>query len=230
MHVWGQLFAAVALENGAADLSEEATTKKKKKDKKGLENDEGNGKKEKNKSKSVSVVEDDQKIIKDNKAIGVPVEDCRTETNKKKKKKEVEVSKIASDKGEEMVDQEKYLEASEDRTKKKSKKRKLSASDESENKNTEKSESGESKRRKTEASVEAKVGVQQGDLNEQENGPSDQEESLKFSNKEVDGSTEGDHKEDNGIQKSAGLKSARKQRNGSAEVQSLFLLNLFSAN
>lgn len=216
------------MENGAAELSEEAASKKKKKkEKKGLENDEGNGKgeseetsklkdkKDKHKSKSVSVVEDDQKLVKDNKAIDIPVEDCKTETNKRKKKKEVEVSQKASDKGEEMVDQGKPLEASEDGTKKKSKKRKLSASDESEIKNMEKSESGESKRRKTEDSEEAKVGVQQGNLNEQKNGCSDQEESLKLSNKEVDGSTKGDHK-DNGIQKS-GTKSARKQQNSSAE-------------
>lgn len=212
----------VTLENGTADLSEEAINKKKKqKDKKGLEKDERNSKgeseetskskdkKEKHKSKSVSIVEDDKKIRKDNNAIDILEEDCKTETNKRKKKKEVEVSEKASDKGEEMVDQGKSLDASEDGTKKKSKKRKLSASDEIENKNMEKSKTGESKRRKTEDSEEAKVGVLQGGL--QKNGHFDQEESLNLSNKEVDESTNGDLK-DNGIQK-----SARKQKNVSAE-------------
>ncbi|XP_027117930.1 uncharacterized protein [Coffea arabica] len=180
----------------------------------------------KQKLRMVSLVDDgkgaESAVIRntDTDTVDVPLDDSKLKLKEKKRKK-----KDVSDTG--VENKGNSQETSDNVANKESKKRKRSASDENKDKPVEGAAIEESKRRKTEGIEEAEVVVKQGEVNsvlggdghvggetEKENGD------VSEPQKQFNVNTEGVLKK-NGGERSAAQKSARKQRNGSAEPKTV---------
>lgn len=202
------------------DSTKEVTEKKKKKSKLASESHDENGTQE----NSLPAVTEKNVVDRGADAIDISLDSNKTEPIEKKRKKKVSGFEKLSDNDTAVFENEKSQDTLDNGTGNKSKKRKRSASDESEEKHVEGVVAEESKKRKTGSAEDTEINAQQaevetvhqGETNE-DNGSVSLMKPQKPSVKQIDESEKGNLM-NNGVGRSSEKKIAKKNRNGSAEV------------
>lgn len=204
------------------DSMKEVTEKKKKKKKSKLasESHDENGTQE----NSLPAVTEKNVADRSADAIDISLDSNKTEPIEKKRKKKVSGFEKLSDNDTEVFEKEKSQDTLDNGTGNKSKKRKRSVSDESEEKHVEGVVAEESKKRKTGSAEDTEINAQQAEVEtvhqgetKEDNGSVSLMKPQKPSVKQIDESEKGNFMS-NGVGRSSEKKIAKKHRNGSAEV------------
>lgn len=201
-------------------MKEVTEKKKKKKSKLASESHDENGTQE----NSLPAVAEKNVVDRGADAIDISLDSNKTEPIEKKRKKKVSGFEKLSDNDAEVFEKEKSHDTLDNGTGNKSKKRKRSASDESEDKHVEGVVAEESKKRKTGSAEDTEINAQQAEVEtvhqgetKKDNGSVSLMKPQKPSVKQIDESEKGNLM-NNGVGRSSEKKIAKKHRNGSAEV------------